>query len=117
MSLESRIIRRTKRRAYRVRAGIANATRMRLSVFRSLKEMYVQIIDDKAHTTVLAFSTAQLSKGAGDKKEKAFALGKEIARQALDKGIKEVVLDRGSYLYHGRIKRLAEGLREGGLTV
>jgi len=117
VSLESKIIRRTKRRAHRVRASIAHATRLRLSVFRSLKELYVQIIDDSAHNTVLSSSTAKLANATGDKKEKAFALGKEIARQALDKGIKEVVLDRGSSRYHGRIQRLADGLREGGLTV
>lgn len=87
--------------------------RLRLSVFRSGKHIYAQIIDDEqAHTLVFA---ADLKIKIGSKKEKAFQMGLNLARAALKKKIKEVVFDRGKFLYHGRVTEVARGAREGGL--
>jgi large subunit ribosomal protein L18 len=93
--------------------------RPRLSVFRSSKNIYAQVIDDSKGITVAAASTldaalkAELKTGAD--KAAAAAVGKLVAERALAAGIKEVVFDRGSYLYHGRVKTLADAAREGGL--
>lgn len=104
-----------KRRKIRVRAGLLMAKkRLRLSVFRSNKYLYAQIIDDKAGQTKVSATTKELKEKA-TKLEKARSLGKIIAEKALKAGIKEVVFDRGSYKFHGRVKSLAEGAREGGL--
>ncbi len=97
-----------------------SAGRPRLSVFRSGKNMYAQIIDDSAGRTLAAAST--LDQGlrtalkTGADKEAAAAVGKLVAERAIAAGVKEVVFDRGSYLYHGRVKALAEAAREGGLA-
>lgn len=102
------------RRAIRVRAKIAQtAQRLRLSVFRSNKHMYAQIIDDAKGITVASVSS-QKSKNT-KKVELSKELGKLLAEKALKKNIKTIVFDRGSYKYHGRVKALAEGAREGGL--
>jgi large subunit ribosomal protein L18 len=89
-------------------------------VFRSGKNIYAQIIDDVAGRTVAAASTLDASLRTelrtGADKEAASAVGKLVAERALAAGIKEVVFDRGSYLYHGRVKALAEAAREGGLS-
>lgn len=93
--------------------------RPRLSVFRSGKNMYAQVIDDTVGRTLAAASTLDKDlKGlkSGADKEAATAVGKLVAERALAAGIKEVVFDRGSYLYHGRVKALAEAAREGGLA-
>lgn len=90
------------------------ATKPRLSVFRSNKQIYAQIIDDLSGKTLAATSSAKLATKA-PKIELASMVGKAIAEKAIASGIKEVVFDRGGYLYHGRIKSLAEGAREGGL--
>lgn len=92
--------------------------RPRLNVFRSLKNIYVQIIDDTTGNTLVAASTldeALKGKVNGANKEAAKEVGRFIGQKALEKGIKQVVFDRGGYLYHGRVKELAEGAREAGL--
>ncbi len=108
-----------QRRKLRTRARIKKfATgRPRLSIFRSGRHIYAQIIDDWAGETLAAASTHE----KGDKLPKtwnleaATAVGKKIAERAIAKGVKEVVFDRGGYIYHGRIKALADAAREGGL--
>lgn len=104
----------------RVRKKIEGTTeRPRLNVFRSLKNIYVQVIDDSTGNTLAAASTLdEALKGKlphNSNKAAAKEVGKLIAQKALDKGIKQVVFDRGGYLYHGRVKELAEGAREAGL--
>ena len=93
------------------------AERTRLCVFRSSKNIYAQIIDDvKGNTLVAASSKEAAFDGTnGGNKEAAKKVGMMIAKKALDKGIKAVVFDRGGYVYHGRVKELADGAREGGL--
>jgi large subunit ribosomal protein L18 len=108
------------RKHVRVRKKISGTPeRPRLNVFRSLTNVYAQIIDDKSGTTIVAASSLDDAiKGKvsfGGNKEAAKEVGKLIAEKALAKGIKQVVFDRGGYLYHGRIKDLAEAAREGGL--
>lgn len=107
-----------KRRHLRVRKKIhGTAQRPRLNVYRSLQNIYAQIIDDDKGVTLAAASSLDESlKGTyGGNKEAARAVGKLIAERAAKAGIKEVIFDRGGYLYHGRVKELAEGAREGGL--
>ena len=104
------------KRHSRVRGKISGtAERPRLSVFRSEKNIYAQIIDDVAGNTLVAASSVEKDFGPGSNKEAARKVGKLIAERALAKGIEEVVFDRGGYIYHGRVKELAEGAREGGL--
>lgn len=101
------------RRARRVRAKVSGtAERPRVSVFTSLRGMFVQFIDDLSGKTIVS---VRVVAGKGSKTEQAAALGKTIAEQARAKGIKEVVFDRGARQYHGRVKALAEALREEGL--
>ena len=94
--------------------------RVRLSVFRSSKHIYAQVIDDKAGRTVAAASSLDKSLRVdlktGADKDAAAAVGKLVAERALAAGVTEVVFDRGAYLYHGRVKALAEAAREGGLA-
>lgn len=98
----------------RIRRKISGTTeRPRLSVFRSNKGIYCQIIDDLKGVTLVAASTREGS--SGNKTEQAAAVGKLIAEKAKSAGIEAVVFDRGGYLYHGRVKALADGAREGGL--
>ena len=92
------------------------AERPRLSVFRSESNIYAQIIDDAAGVTLASASTVEKAfEGNGSNCEAAKKIGAVIAERALQKGIEEVVFDRGGYIYHGRVKALAEGAREGGL--
>jgi large subunit ribosomal protein L18 len=113
---------RMERRRGRVRAALQRAAhgRKRLSVFRSSKHIYAQVIDDDAGATLASASSiekdtrGQLKTGASI--EAAKTVGKLIAQRAKDKGIKDVVFDRGGYLFHGRIKALADAAREGGLN-
>ena len=89
----------------------------RLSVFRSNKEIYAQLIDDVNQTTLLSYSSRnkEMEAATGTKSDKSFQVGQGLAKLAAEKGITEVCFDRGGYLYHGRVKQLAEGAREGGL--
>lgn len=103
---------------YRIRKKVAGvAARPRLSVFRSNADIYVQLIDDAAGTTLAAASSRDKDIVAqkGTKTEKSKLVGAVIARKATELGINTVVFDRGGHIYHGRIKALAEGAREGGL--
>ena len=101
----------------RVRGKISGtASRPRLNVFRSSKNIYAQIIDDVKGVTLV--STSSLDKdfaGNGGNKDAARKVGEMIAKRAAEKGIEEVVFDRGGYIFHGRVKELADGAREGGL--
>lgn len=102
-----------KRIHLRVRKKVNGTTeRPRLNIFRSNKAIYCQIIDDLNGHTLAAASSTGLK---GSKTEQAAAVGKIIAEKALAAGINNVVFDRGGYLYHGRVKALADGAREGGL--
>ena len=105
------------KRHSRVRGKISGtAERPRLSVFRSEKNIYAQIIDDVAGNTLVAASSVEKDfEGLGSNKEAARKVGKLVAERAVAKGIEEVVFDRGGYIYHGRVMELAEGAREGGL--
>jgi large subunit ribosomal protein L18 len=109
------------RRKERVRRAIRARAygRPRLSVFRSSKQIYAQIIDDEKGVTVVAASSLEKenreSLKSGANIDAAKVVGKLIAERAVAKGIKGVVFDRGAYMYHGRVKALADGAREGGL--
>jgi large subunit ribosomal protein L18 len=105
-----------KRRHRRVRGRVqGSAARPRLCVFRSSKGIYAQVIDDDAGVTLASASTLTLDGASGSKSEKAAEVGKLVAQRAREAGIARVVFDRGGYLYHGRVKALADGAREGGL--
>ncbi len=110
------------RRKLRVRHSIRTKARgrVRLSVFRSHKHIYAQVIDDASGVTLAAASSMdkdlRASLKTGGDKAAAEAVGKLIAERAQAKGVKEVVFDRGAYLYHGRVKALADAAREGGLA-
>lgn len=105
------------KRHTRVRAKVKGTAECpRLNVFRSLNHIYAQIIDDEKGVTLAAASTLDKDfNGYGGNKEAARKVGLAIAKKAADKGITTVVFDRGGYVYHGRIKELADGAREGGL--
>ena len=105
------------RRHKRVRGKISGtAARPRLNVFRSNANIYAQIIDDENGVTLLSASTLDKEfNGYGGNREAAKAVGTMIAKKAAEKGITEVVFDRGGYVYHGRVKELADAAREGGL--
>lgn len=104
------------KRKIRVRSKIKRTReRPRLTVFRSNKHIYCQIIDDVKQKTLVSSSDKELKERVKGKTKIAFAVGLIIAKKALEKGIKAVIFDRGGYKYHGRVKALAEGAREGGL--
>lgn len=106
-----------QRRAKRVRTKAKAGNRPRLSVFRSNRHISAQIIDDKNGQTLFSFSDIKLkNQNKMAKMEAAKEIGKRIAQAALKSGLKEVVFDRSGYRYHGRVKALAEGAREGGLV-
>ena len=107
-----------KKRHKRVRSKISGTPeRPRLNVFRSERHIYAQIIDDiKGITLCSASSVEKDFTGSGSNKEGAREVGKTVAERAVAKGIENVVFDRGGYIYHGRVKELAEAAREGGLT-
>jgi large subunit ribosomal protein L18 len=107
---------RRQRIRFRIRKTISgSAAKPRLSVFRSNKEIYAQLIDDVNGVTLLAASSREKEIGKGTNIEVATAVGKLVAEKALKAGIETVTFDRGGYLYHGRIKSLAEGARAAGL--
>jgi large subunit ribosomal protein L18 len=101
-------------RHHRVRKKVSGtAERPRLVVFRSDKHIYAQLVDDDAGRTIATVTSLKV--GNGKKTERASEVGKQVAVVAKDKGITRVVFDRGGYKYHGRVKAVAEGAREGGL--
>ncbi|KAA1245733.1 50S ribosomal protein L18 [Aquimarina sp. RZ0] len=113
----SKDLRRLKIRK-RIRGTVSGTEqRPRLSVFRSNKEIYAQIIDDVTGKTISAASSRDkdIVSISGNKEEKANLVGKSLAEKAMKAGVETVSFDRGGYLYHGRVKSLAEGAREGGL--
>lgn len=108
---------KAKRRALRVRERIKLSGHPRISVFKSINQIYGQIIDDSASKTVVSCSSLELKNLKGDKTEVARAVGIELAKRAKKAGIEKAVFDRGQFLYHGRVKAMADGLREGGLNI
>lgn len=117
MSVEKKIKLAKNRRKQRVKSRLSISVLPRISIFRSLNHIYAQIIDDSAQQTLVSCSSLELNDVTGDKKNKAKSVGLALAKRALEKGIKAGSFDRGPYLYHGRVKALAEGLREGGFKV
>jgi large subunit ribosomal protein L18 len=116
------MITQTKRNAIRqriharIRAKLAGTgVRPRLNVYRSLNHIYAQVIDDQKGETLASVSTLSLKLKTGGNVASAKEIGKAIAEKAVEKGIKKVVFDRGGFLYHGRIKALADAAREAGL--
>jgi large subunit ribosomal protein L18 len=109
-----------KKSLRRKKSVVGTAQRPRLVVYRSLKNIYGQVVDDQAHKVLLAVSNigkstpADVTK-AKTKTDKSFAVGKALAEAAKKKKIETVIFDRNGYLYHGRVKAFAEGVREGGL--
>jgi len=102
----------------RIRSRLSGMTnRPRLTVFRSNNEIYAQLVDDSTGKTILSASTIEKNadKAKSTKTEKAKTVGAAIAKKAVEKGIKEVVFDRNGFLYHGRVKALADSARENGL--
>ncbi|KRM68284.1 50S ribosomal protein L18 [Apilactobacillus ozensis DSM 23829 = JCM 17196] len=105
-----------QRRHLRVRNKISGTAECpRLNVYRSNKNIYAQVIDDVEGVTLASASTLDKEVSGSSKTEQANAVGSLVAKRAADKKIKNVVFDRGGYLYHGRVKALAEGARENGL--
>ncbi len=115
MALSTRDILRRRAQRVRTRLKQVSSGRPRLSVFRSNKNIYVQVIDDAQGVTVAAASTLE-GEQKGSDKEAAARVGKLIAERAIEKGVKDVVFDRGGYIYHGRVKALADAAREAGLN-
>ncbi|MCC3304630.1 50S ribosomal protein L18 [Sneathiella sp. HT1-7] len=108
-----------RRRRNRTQLRKVSSGRPRLSVHRTLQQIYVQVIDDAAGKTIASASSLEKdlrSKLKGGNKEAAAAIGKLIAERAIKAGVKEVAFDRGGYKYHGRVKALADAAREGGLS-
>lgn len=117
MSQDPKVIRRQKLR-WRIRTKLhGTAQKPRLSVFRSNKDIYAQLINDDNGTTLAAASSREKDIAAqkGTKVEKSVSVGKTIAQKAKALGIEGCIFDRGGYLYHGRVKSVADGAREGGL--
>ncbi len=115
--MDAKVIRRQKLK-WRIRKKISGtATCPRLSVFRSNKEIYAQLIDDVNGVTLAAANSRNKETATtGNKIDQAKVVGVNLAKAAVAKGIEKCVFDRGGYLYHGRVKSLAEGAREGGLS-
>jgi len=115
--MNSKVSARQKIR-YRIRKKISGtAQKPRLSVFRSNKDIYVQLIDDASATTIASASSREKDIAAqkGNKVDSSKKVGEAIAKKSQELGIKNVVFDRSGYLYHGRVKAVADGAREGGL--
>lgn len=117
MSIQKAIQKREKRRTFRVRNRLknVNTNKFRITVFRSLKHIYAQVIDDASQATIASFSSSQLPATEHSKKELAKMVGQELGKQLQGKALEKVFFDRGAYKYHGRIAALAEGLRESGV--
>jgi large subunit ribosomal protein L18 len=115
--VDTRVARARRHRRLRVKLS-GSAARPRLSVFRSLQHIYAQVIDDVTGTTLASASTNEPSTRtglSGSKTERAKSVGQTLAERAKEKGINTVVFDRGGYMYHGRVKALADAAREAGL--
>lgn len=109
---------RRQRIRFNIRKNVSGtASKPRLSVFRSNTDIYAQVIDDTKGVTIAAASTKDkdIKAQTGTKSEKSKLVGAAVARKAVELGVKEVIFDRGGYLYHGRVKSVADGAREGGL--
>lgn len=104
-----------EKRKLRVRSALSKSPRPRLCVFRSNRHLFAQIIDNEGRV-LLALGDEKIKDDSCSGVSRSHLLGKTIADEAVKKGIKEVVFDRGSYLYHGNVKALADGAREGGLS-
>ncbi|MGD9858096.1 MAG: 50S ribosomal protein L18 [Planctomycetaceae bacterium] len=119
MKLKKRIAGQRERRAFRVRNRVRPGSRPRLSVYRSNRQIYAQIIDDVAGRTLVSASTIEKGLGGSKQdngnKDAAARVGKVLAERAVEAGIRQVAFDRGSYKYHGRIAALADSAREAGL--
>ncbi len=113
MDVNERRLRRTNRTRRNLRRPV-DTGRLRLSVFKSARHIYAQVIDDRTGRTLAEANTKNVEV-SGDKTAQAKAVGLAIAERALQAGVKRVVFDRGPFKYHGRVKALAEGAREGGL--
>lgn len=117
MAYNKSVKKRTEKRAMRVRARIKkNAHHPRVVVFRSLKHIYAQIIDQSTGVVLASCSSLQLD-ASDNKTNIAHTIGKKLANQVIQQGVSAATFDRGHYLYHGRVRALAEGLREGGLNI
>ena len=119
MATDQKTLRRQKLR-WRIRSKVSGtAQKPRLSVFRSNKDIYAQLIDDTTGTTLASANSRQkdLAGLKGNKVEKSMEVGKALAAKAKSLGIEVCVFDRGGYLYHGRVKAIADGAREGGLKL
>jgi len=117
VSIAKKLQLQKRRRALRVRNRIKRDTTLpRVSVFRSLNQIYAQVIDDVQQKTLVSCSSLDVEV-KGTKTEVATAVGSELAKRALAHGVNKAAFDRGRFLYHGRVKALAEGLRAGGLQV
>ena len=117
MSLDQKVVRRQKLR-WRIRARVSGtAAKPRLSVFRSNSDIYVQLIDDVNGLTLASANSRMkdIASLTGNKVEKSAMVGKSIGQKALALGIQACIFDRGGYLYHGRVKSVADGAREAGL--
>lgn len=112
---KSKLEARLKRKRSIRKKVSGTAERPRLSVFRSLKQVYAQVVDDDAGRTIAAASTLDESVDGKDKKERAKAVGRLLAERCRAKGLKQVVFDRNGYIYHGRVRAVAEAAREAGL--
>lgn len=116
MSIEESKMRTRARRAVRVRSKVrGTAERPRLTVYRSNKAVWAQIIDDRAGQTLVSACTLNVTEKGLSKTDQAGKVGQLLAERAKAAGVERVVFDRGSYLYHGRVKALADGARKGGL--
>ncbi len=121
MKASKKLAKRQTRRRFRVRNSVRKSAngRPRLSIFRSNKHIYAQIIDDVQGVTLASASTAEKDLGGTGSYhgncDAASRIGKAIAERAIEKGVKEVIFDRGEYKYHGRVQALANAAREGGL--
>lgn len=118
MNIERKIIQRKQRRKLRSRRRRMSKTNLpRVAVFRSLNHIYAQLIDDQKRATLASGSTVEFRDIVGDKSSQAHEVGLRLAEKVKRLGLEKAIFDRGAYLYHGRVKALADGLREGGLKI
>jgi large subunit ribosomal protein L18 len=116
MALSTRDSHQRRAERNRIRLKKLSNGRPRLSIFRSSKNIYAQVIDDANGVTLASASTLESAKKAGGDVAAAAEVGKLVAQRAVEKGVKDVVFDRGGFIYHGRVKALADAAREAGLN-